>query len=151
MSFFFCWKRARFYRKEEQYLWGTPNANQGLRKWSFHESLFLTTFGSVSSPILTREEKSKGVLLLVALLVIGVVIVYPFIIIFGPSAPIVLSPSPSSPAIPPSSASLPFFVYVNDIHLDPLYRPFSRVTDESRCRTNTTNPIKPYPFGQYGC
>jgi sphingomyelin phosphodiesterase acid-like 3 len=35
--------------------------------------------------------------------------------------------------------------------LDPLYRPFSRATDDSFCRNDTHSPIVAYPFGQYGC
>jgi sphingomyelin phosphodiesterase acid-like 3 len=56
-----------------------------------------------------------------------------------------LSPTATPP--PPLSS----FLYVNDIHLDPLYRNLSRVTDGSQCRTDTENPVAAYPFGQYGC
>jgi sphingomyelin phosphodiesterase acid-like 3 len=44
-----------------------------------------------------------------------------------------------------------FFIYVNDIHLDPLYQPLSRSTDGSSCRNTTATSTVPYPFGQYGC
>jgi hypothetical protein len=51
----------------------------------------------------------------------------------------------------PSPSPFPFFLYVNDIHLDPLYRPLSRSADHSLCRTDTAVPSAAYPFGQYGC
>lgn len=42
------------------------------------------------------------------------------------------------------------FVYINDIHLDPLYVPDSSPLDSSNCRKSSGSGIN-HPFGQYGC
>jgi sphingomyelin phosphodiesterase acid-like 3 len=52
--------------------------------------------------------------------------------------------------------SLSEFIYVNDIHLDPLYDPFSYSMNidpkaSNTCRVRDPNSTVAFPFGQYGC
>jgi sphingomyelin phosphodiesterase acid-like 3 len=45
------------------------------------------------------------------------------------------------------------FLYVNDIHFDPFYEPYSLASDpnNSYCRERWPSATIPRPFGQYGC
>jgi hypothetical protein len=95
-------------------------------------------------PCIKRIRVFHIAVFLVAALAIGAGIAYPFFLLFSA----VVSPT-ISPLIP-TPTPIPFFLNVNDIHLDPLYRPLSRVTDGSFCRNDTTTPIAAFPFGQYG-
>jgi hypothetical protein len=55
-----------------------------------------------------------------------------------------------------ASSHLSEFIYVNDIHLDPLYDPHSYSMNidpnaSNACRARNPNATVAFPFGQYGC
>jgi sphingomyelin phosphodiesterase acid-like 3 len=84
--------------------------------------------------------KRRGIIVVVASLVVCAVSI----------AWIVASQYFSRRSDPPSTSE---FIYVNDIHLDPLYEPFSSsaLDPEGFCRVKLESLLIPSPFGQYYC